>query len=188
MSRGTALSGLEGMAGGGRVRRGGRLVPSPAGWPRRRVDFPSGPRDVAAVRWGDLVTAFRSTGIPEITTYTSLPAGGRGAGLSRAVGWAPVRAVARRVVRARFAGPSAAGRAASRSEVWGRVADASGAAVAGTLTGPNAYDLTADSMVRAVRLILDSGTCPAPGAHTPSSAFGAGYVETLDRVAVTLPA
>jgi saccharopine dehydrogenase (NAD+, L-lysine-forming) len=188
MSRGTALSGLAGMAGGGRIRRGGLLVRTPAGSPRRRVEFPSGPREVAAVRWGDLVTAFRSTGIPDITTYTGLPAGGRGAGLAGVAGWAPVRALARRVVRARFTGPSAARRAASRSEVWGRVADATGASVTGTLTGPNAYDLTADAVVRAVGRLLDPATAPTPGAHTPSSAFGAGFVETLDGVRVTVPA
>jgi saccharopine dehydrogenase (NAD+, L-lysine-forming) len=43
--------------------------------------------------------------------------------------------------------------------------------------------LTADSVVRATRLLLDG--VAAPGAHTPSSAFGADYVGTLDGVRVT---
>jgi short subunit dehydrogenase-like uncharacterized protein len=184
LSRGTALTSLEGMAGGGRLRRDGKLIPTPAGQPRRRVPFPSGEREVAAIRWGDLVTAYRSTGIPNITTYTTLPGGGRGAGASSLMSWRPLRWVARAMVRSRITGPDAATRARTRSEVWGCVSDASGNTVTGLVTGPNAYDLTADSVVRAVARLLAGGV--AAGAHTPSSAFGPGYADTLDGVRVEL--
>jgi short subunit dehydrogenase-like uncharacterized protein len=184
LSRGTAMTGLAGMADGGRLRRGGEMVATRAGSPRRRVPMPSGMRDVAAVRWGDLVTAYRSTGIPNITTYTALPMGGRVAGLSTLLGWGPLRSVAERVVRSRVTGPSAAVRAKTHCEVWGEVRDADGGSASGTLTGPNAYDLTADSMVRATRRLLDGDV--TPGAHTPSSAFGAAYVDSLDGVRVSL--
>ncbi len=181
LSPGTARSSLAGMALGGRVRRGGVLVPSPIGSPRRSVPFPSGERTVSAIRWGDLVTAHRSTGIPDITTYTVLPPG---AGVSSMMAWRPLRAVASRLVKSWVKGPDAARRASSRSEVWGEVTDATGASRTGTLTGPNGYDLTADSVVRAVGLLLAGDV--RPGAHTPSSAFGAGYAETLDGVQMTL--
>jgi saccharopine dehydrogenase (NAD+, L-lysine-forming) len=185
MSRGTAKTGLAGAAGGGRVRRGGQLVPVPAGQPRRRVPFPSGERAVAAIRWGDLVTAARSTGIGDITTYTVVPGGGRGAGLASVLGWSPVRALARWYVSTRIHGPSPVTRASTRSEVWGEVRDAAGTTVTATLTGPNAYDLTADSVVRAISLLL-AGTA-VPGAHTPSSAFGAAYAGTLTGVTLSEP-
>lgn len=177
LSPGTAKSSLAGMALGGRVRRGGVLVSSPVGSPQRKVPFPSGERTVSAIRWGDLVTAYRSTGISDITTYTVLPSG---AGLSSVMAWRPLRAVAARVVTARVKGPDAARRAASRSEVWGEVRDATGATRTGTLVGPNGYDLTADSVVRAIARLLDGDV--AAGAHTPSTAFGSGYAETLDGV------
>ena len=45
---------------------------------------------------------------------------------------------------------------------------------------------TADSVVRAVSLIRAGGV--TAGAHTPSSAFGAGYAETLDGVELRLAA
>lgn len=146
--------------------------------------MPSGMREVAAIRWGDLVTAHRSTGIANITTYTGLPMGGRLAGVSGVLGWGPVRALAARIVRARVTGPSAATRAITRCEVWGEVRDADGGQATGTLTGPNAYDLTADSVVRAAALLL-AGDIP-PGAHTPSSALGASYVESLTNVRLTM--
>ena len=170
------------MALGGRVRRGGVLVPSPVGSPQRSVPFPSGERTVSAIRWGDLVTAYRSTGIPDITTYTVLPSGRR-ALVGDGVATAARRGIARWSRRG-CKGPDAARRAASRSEVWGEVRDATGASRTGTLIGPNGYDLTADSVVRAVGLVLAGGI--APGAHTPSSAFGHGYAETLDGVQMTL--
>ncbi len=185
MSRGTARTALSGMAGGGRVRRDGVLVRTPAGSPRRRAPLPSGERAVASIRWGDLVTAFRSTGIPNITVYTELPMNGRGAALTGVLRSAPLLGLARRIVSARVTGPDAERRARSRSEVWGEVRDADGHTRSGTLTGPNAYDLTADSVVRAVGRLNDSGTCPAPGVYTPSMAFGSDFAATLDGVRVS---
>jgi saccharopine dehydrogenase (NAD+, L-lysine-forming) len=182
-SRGTALTGLNGMAGGNRVRRDGKLVATPTGTPRRTVPLPSGDREVGSIRWGDLVTAYRSTGIPNITTYMALPAGGRGASVSSLLSFGPLRSLASWVVRSRMTGPDAPLRARTTSEVWGEVTDAAGGVATATLTGPNPYDLTADSVVRAVRRVLDGDA--EPGAHTPSSAFGSGYVETLDGVVVT---
>jgi short subunit dehydrogenase-like uncharacterized protein len=55
--------------------------------------------------------------------------------------------------------------------------------VEAALTAPNAYDLTADSVVRAITRLASV----PPGAHTPSSAFGARYVTELDGVTVTGP-
>lgn len=185
LSRGTARTALSGLAGGGRVRRNGVLVPTQAGSPRRRVPFPSGERSVASVRWGDLVTAFRSTGIPNITVYAGLPMKGRGAALAGVLRSAPLLGLARRVVSARVTGPDADRRARSRSEVWGEVRDADGHARSGTLTGPNAYDLTADAVVRAVGELNDARTCPAPGAYTPSMAFGVDFAAKLDGVRVS---
>jgi len=185
LSRGTARTALSGMADGGRVRRSGVLVPTPVGSPRRRVRFPSGERAVGSIRWGDLVTAFRSTGIPNITVYTELPMKGRGAALTGVLRSAPLLGLARRVVNARVTGPDADRRARSRSEVWGEVRDAAGHTRSGTLTGPNAYDLTADSVVRAVGELNGARTRPAPGAYTPSMAFGADFAATLEGVRVS---
>ena len=69
--------------------------------------------------------------------------------------------------------------------MWGEVRNAAGQARSATLTGPNAYDLTADAMMRAVGYAL-AGTGPAgpipPGAHTPATALGADFVRELDGV------
>src|SRR5207248_3274612 len=114
----------------------------------------SGPKQVTAIPWGDIASAYRSTGIPNITTYTVLPGGdllGRGqqylAPLLRmpAVQQAGVSLV-ERFVR----GPSENRLAGGRAQVWGRVRHADGRSASGSLRTPAPYALTADSVLRAV--------------------------------------
>lgn len=185
LSPGTLRTSLDGMARGGLRRVDGRLVPVRPGEPTREVAFPSGPRTVSGVRWGDLVSAHRSTGIPTITTYTSMPGP---PALVRAVRpllgalrAAPVRAVVAAVARRGATGPDERTRARTGCEVWGAVRDPAGRTATATLTGPNPYDLTADAVVRAVSRIA----AVPPGAHTPSSAFGAEFAALLDGVTVS---
>lgn len=81
MSPGTAKTSLQGAATGGRVRVDGRLTRVPLGWRSRAVPFSSGSQDAVSIPWGDVSTAYRSTGIPTITTYIrAAPAHSRRAG------------------------------------------------------------------------------------------------------------
>jgi short subunit dehydrogenase-like uncharacterized protein len=65
------------------LRRGGRLVEI-AGAPRTTVDFGAGPRPAIGMSWGDIATAWRSTGIPDIEVFfESSPKLARAATLSR---------------------------------------------------------------------------------------------------------
>jgi short subunit dehydrogenase-like uncharacterized protein len=71
-SPGTTKTAIEGLGKGfGAVRRGGRIVS--AGHLTRLVPFPRGERRGLSVSWGDVSTAYHSTGIPDITVYISLP-------------------------------------------------------------------------------------------------------------------
>jgi short subunit dehydrogenase-like uncharacterized protein len=195
-SGGTASTGLDVAARGGLRRVEGRLVSSPFGQPRRAVPFASGTRTLGAMTWGDLVTAYRSTGIGNITMYGPVPVRGSLAGvafavLGRVLRLQPARALATRAVRRWVSGPDQATRAATTCEVWAQVRNGAGQARSATLTGPNAYELTVDAMVRAVRYVL-AGTGPAgpiaPGAHTPATALGPDFVRELDGVTITHPA
>jgi saccharopine dehydrogenase (NAD+, L-lysine-forming) len=174
-SRGTGLTGLDISTSGALRRIDGRLVRGPAGVPSRSVDFPSGRRTVGAVTWGDVVTAHHSTGIATITVLSDMP---RVLGLLRV---APVRALAGWLLRHGPAGPSPAVRARSRVEVVAEVRSPSGTR-RGVLTGPNAYDLTADAVVRGIPLLAAA----APGAHTPATAYGPSFVRELGGVSVEL--
>lgn len=188
-SRGTATTALSSIAEGGLRRIGGALRPAPFGVPAREIPFPSGTRWAGALPWGDVVTAYHSTGIPDITVYATLAPHGpiaRLAPLGRAALRLPgARALAERLIRRRAPGPSPQTRARSGVEVWGEVRDAAGQSRTATLTGPNAYTLTADAVVAAVVRIL-AGTTP-PGAHTPTTGLGPDFVTTLPGVTVRPP-
>ncbi len=72
-SRGTAKSAVENMQRGAMIRRKGKLEQVPPGWSVREQDFGRGPRKVVSIGWGDVSTAYYSTGIPNIETYFSFP-------------------------------------------------------------------------------------------------------------------
>ncbi|HTB75412.1 MAG TPA: saccharopine dehydrogenase NADP-binding domain-containing protein, partial [Polyangiaceae bacterium] len=87
-SPGTAKTAVEGLHVGALVRRDGKIVALPA--PRTRdLPFPGRPQFGMSIPWGDLVTAFYSTGIPNITVYTGVSRGlARMAPMLRF--WAPI--------------------------------------------------------------------------------------------------
>jgi saccharopine dehydrogenase (NAD+, L-lysine-forming) len=184
LSPGTARTAVEGMGQGGRARIGGVITAVPSGWRRRTADFASGPVTVTSIPWGDVSTAFHSTGVPEIVTFTRLPGGGSTPLLQRLTAPAARIPAVRRVLGAaahrRVTGPDDARRARSRYDVWVQARSDDGRSVTGSLTTPNGYSLTADSVVRIVERVL-AGAVPA-GAYTPSQAHGNRFVLELDDV------
>jgi saccharopine dehydrogenase (NAD+, L-lysine-forming) len=187
-SPGTAKSAMESLGATGRARVGGVIGAVPAARRRRSVAFADGRADVTAISWGDVSTAYYSTGIEDIVVYAALPAAmGPIAALAEAA--APVansrvlQGILKRVV-GRLPGPSAAVRAKSTAQLWGQVTDATGRAVSGTMTTPNPYDLTADAVVAIATRIVSGAV--APGAHTPSVALGAEFARELEGVKVDL--
>ncbi|HRP87435.1 MAG TPA: saccharopine dehydrogenase NADP-binding domain-containing protein, partial [Gammaproteobacteria bacterium] len=69
MSPGTARTSVEGLAQGGRVRREGRLITVPLAWRTRRIDFGDGEKLAMTIPWGDVSTAWHTTGIQDIEVY-----------------------------------------------------------------------------------------------------------------------
>jgi short subunit dehydrogenase-like uncharacterized protein len=190
ISPGTLKSALEGAALGGRARVDGELRTVPLAWRRREVAFPSGPRQVTSLPWGDVATAYRSTGIGTITTFTRLPIPDLGDGLGKVsqsvLGSSPVQRAGKAAIGAFVKGPGKGTRSHSWVEVYAEATDDAGRSVSAALIGPDTYDMTADSVLRAVNaLAADS---PAPGAHTPSTAFGRDFIRRLHGVKIIEPA
>lgn len=188
-SAGTARTAIEGAGAGGRARVDGEIRAVRVGHRKRVAQFRSGPREVVAIPWGDVSTAYRSTGIPNITTFTALP----GLAATAQGAFAPllrlplVRALGSALVGRLISGPGASTREKTRAEVWGEVRDDRGNRVQAALTCPNAYSLTADSVVRAITALTRGPQRVEPGYHTPSSAFGAHYALELDGVVLSEP-
>jgi short subunit dehydrogenase-like uncharacterized protein len=192
MSPGTLKTAIEGAAGGGRARVNGELTSVGLAHRQTTAEFPSGPKQVTAIPWGDVSSAFRSTAIPNITTYTVLPRGdliGRGGDLLGPLLKLPsVQRAGLSLVDRLVRGPSEEKQARGHAEVWAKASDGQGHSASVALSTPNPYSFTADSVLRAVSWLTDDTADPAhevrPGAHTPSSAFGPDFVRGLVDVVV----
>jgi short subunit dehydrogenase-like uncharacterized protein len=179
LSSGTARSSLEMMPRGGMRREAGQLVPYPLGSGVKRVCFPHREMMVLSTSWGDLETAYRSTGIPNITTYLAYPSrlikivGGIGPLLKKLARIKIVRRAAQALTGMIFTGPDEVMRRNGRSYVWACARDGDGQQVEAWLETSEAYQFTAVAGVRCVERLLEERPV---GALTPAQAFGADFV------------
>jgi len=185
LSRGTAATAIESLGRPLLTRQGGRIVPVPAERATRLIDFGRGPERTVALSWGDVSTAWHSTGIPDIVVYFAVrPSSERVLSLAGRFGWllgaAPVRAFLRWAVQRRAPGPTDMERAAGQATLYGEVRDATGRTAAARLRTPEAYTLTALTAVACVERVL-AGHAPA-GFQTPSRAYGADFILEMDGV------
>jgi short subunit dehydrogenase-like uncharacterized protein len=174
-SRGTTLTALEGIHLGGMIRRGGQLTRVPSAWRTRAFDFGRGPVACMTIPWGDVWTAWHTTGIPDIEVYMAAPAALRAfASASRylgpLLGSRPVQRGLAAWVRSSLTGPDAAARARGRSLLYGEVEHADGRRAAARLVAPEGYAFTALSAVECAERVLAGQA--RPGFLTPSLAFG----------------
>ena len=183
-SLGTAKTMAEGFGYGGRVRTNGVITPVPLAYRSRRVDFGDGAGALHAVTipWGDVSTAYFSTGIPNIEVYRPMSPG-REKALAR-MNWVRpllrlkfVQNFMKRKIDAQPPGPTDEQRATTRSFLWGEVRDATGRTVTGHLAVANGYTVTVIAGLGIAERLLRE---PAPaGAITPSRLMGAGYASSL---------
>lgn len=189
-SAGTMKTMLEGIPKGGLVREGGKLVRVPAAWKTIEVPLGAKTRLAMTIPWGDLSTAFRSTGIPNIEVYMAVPpsavaAARRMRRFAKLLGLSPVQSFLKARVEKTVKGPTAEERDRERSYLWGRVTRG-GSAVTGKLETLEGYALTAETAVAIAKRVLAGDV--GPGVHTPSQAFGSRFIETIRGSRLTVPA
>lgn len=177
VSPGTAKTALRHIGDGGTVRRDGEIVSRPPVHRWRTVDFgwDRAERDAAAIPWGDVSTAYHTTGIPNVTVYMATTASTArlqrvASHLAPVLQAGPVQSLLEWLVDRRVQGPDADERAGSRTYFWGEARTDDGDRVASRLRGPHTYDLTAQAAVGVAERVLSDP--PAPGFHTPAGAFG----------------
>jgi short subunit dehydrogenase-like uncharacterized protein len=177
-SRGTAKTSIESIAQVSRVRRDGRIVELTAA-PRRDFDYGQGAKSSVVVGWGDVATAYHSTGIPDITVYFDpAPELERLLKLGGLARWLlstpPAQRMLRRYIDRQPEGPSDAERRAGRAVLLGEAVNAAGQRVVSRLLTPEGYTLTAATSLEIVRRILAGEA--VPGFQTPSRVFGADFI------------
>ncbi len=129
--------------------------------------------------WGDVSSAYRSTGIPNITIYAGVAAPALVAlkmfkGLLPLLGAAPIQRALKHLVEKKVKGGSSEDQKKSAVHLWGRVSDANGNARERALVLPDPYVYTAIAAMECVRRLLAGKA--KPGAWTPSKAFGSDFL------------
>ncbi len=182
MSPGTAKTSVQGMAQGGKMRRDGKIMSTPMGFRTRVIDFGQGPKRAMQFPWGDVSTAFLTTGIPNIEVFVAVPGallwGARlGNLLGPVLGMAPVQAALQRRA-GQIVGPTAAQRAATPCFVWGEARNAAGVVRTARIRTANGYDVTVEGALAVSQAVLARNSGEG-GAFTPALLCGAGLIETL---------
>lgn len=185
VSRGTATTAIENIHAGGFVRRGGALVTVPSGYKSRRIDFGQGPRHAITIPWGDLSTAYHSTGIPNIEVYAAGSAAQRA--IVRAARWLgpvlasrPAQRAMLRVVARQSPGPTPEERRTGSARLWAEAHDDAGHRVTLRLTVPEPYELTSWTALELASR-ASRGELP-PGYQTPSTACGREFITGFPSV------
>ena len=181
-SPGTAKTSIEGMAQGGKVRRDGKIISVPLAYRVRRIDFGAGEKLAMTIPWGDVSTAWQTTGIANIEVFIPGSAGMiRGA---RFANWIrPLLGLpfVQRMLKARIGktviGPDQEKRADQGTHVWGEVRNARGDCKTARVHTANVYSLTVDAALAVVDYLLQMR--PTGGAYTPALLLGAELVTHL---------
>ncbi len=180
---GTQRTAIELLPYGTRVRRNGRLEKQDGPMKTRVVDFGKGPVTVTQLQWGDVFTAFHSTGIPNIEDYTVLPRRVRKqlALMQRIRPLTRLSFVRKLLQRSVRPGPTAQQRALTVTHVWGEVTDAVGGRAVGRLHGPEAgVEWTVRCALAIVQRVL-AGQSMA-GYQTPAMVYGPDFVMEMEGV------
>ncbi|PYQ50071.1 MAG: saccharopine dehydrogenase [Acidobacteria bacterium] len=182
LSRGTMTTMVENLHRGGAVRRDGRIVFVPPAWKTRVIDFGRGRVEAVTIPWGDVATAYYTTGIPNIEVYMAAPESMRwmmrlARPLARLLRTKTVQALLKSRIRSGPAGPSAEHRARARSFLWGEARDAS-AAVVSRLETLEGYELTSRTALMAVQRVVAGGV--STGFQTPAGAFGPDFILEIE--------
>jgi short subunit dehydrogenase-like uncharacterized protein len=179
VSHGTAATAVENLGKANLIRENGIIKEVPMGKLFKWVEFGPVKHHCISIPWGDVSTAFVSTGIPNITVYMGMPASMRK--------WMLLGNWIKPILRSNFvkkrlrkrldkmpAGPNTEQRKNGKSYFWGEASDASGNKVSLRLQTSEGYTLTAISAVHIATKVLNGNL--KTGFQTPSGAYGSGLV------------
>lgn len=182
-SSGTMKTMLELAPDGGYRRRSNQLEPASIADSRISVQFPGGSFTAVSIPLGDLVTAWHSTGAPNVSTYVTVPGS-----LAPFVG--PVSSVVGSLFRIKplrtafqhladwtVSGPDEHGRETSENWIYARATGNIGQTAEAWLRTPEAYEFTVRSCLAAIR---DLPGLDLAGSYAPSEAFGEDFALEIE--------
>ncbi len=182
LSHGTAKTMINSLGAGGARRKNGEIIKVPLGEHGLTITVNNQDHFVMSIPWGDVSTAWFTTGIPNIETFTAVPKKVYYLlKFQSAFNWllrtGLVRNRLRTALAKRPAGPADAQRKKARAMIWGQAKNQDGETITATASGPEGYTLTALSTLIMVRKILEGKF--KPGYQTPATAYGHELVSEI---------
>jgi short subunit dehydrogenase-like uncharacterized protein len=184
VSPGTAKTAVESIKNGTQIRRDGRIVQSATPL-YREIDFGQGPFKTIAASWGDVATAFYTTGIPNITVYfqtnPQLEKMVRMGKLTRWILGLPV--VQKRLkaeIERKVKGPDEKQRESFSVTIIAEAVNPDGDKVVSKLTTPEGYTLTGMTALEIVKRLLDGEL--ETGYRTPAMVYGADFITEFNGI------
>lgn len=183
ISHGTQTTMTMNMGNGGAIRRDGTITQVPAAWKTREIDFGEFTKKGVTIPWGDVATAFYSTGIPNIEVYTVLPESNlQMLKLTRYLGWLMsvefVKNIALKQIPS--GGPNDDERAKGKTYLWGEASDKQGNKAVSRLYGMEGYTMTALTALKISEKILNGNFCA--GFQTPAKCYGADLIMEIEGI------
>jgi short subunit dehydrogenase-like uncharacterized protein len=183
ISHGTATTIVEKLGEGGAVRKNGKIIRRKLGHNCRHVAFENKTYFLMSIPWGDVATAFFTTGIPNIETYTGIPKSFyRILKLQFLFNWILRRNNVRRWIQKKIdkqpAGATDAERAHSNVLVWGEATNKKGEMAEARLRCKDGYTFTALSCLKIAEKIMNDDF--KTGYQTPALAYGEELVWDIE--------
>lgn len=187
ISHGTQATMTMNVGRGSAIRKDGKITPVPAAWKTREIDFGEGiVKTGVTIPWGDVSTAYYSTGIPNIEVFTIAPRSAiKAMKMSRYLGWLLATSPVQRYLQGKIkpGGPTDAERAKGKTLMRGEARDNDGNSVTTLQQGPEGYTLTAIAALNIAEKIMSGNH--KPGYQTPASAYGADLILEIDGTSRT---
>ncbi len=182
LSPGTAKTSIEGLSQGGKVRRDGKIITVPLAYETRKIDFGDGKKMAMTIPWGDVSTAYFTSGIPNIEVFISAPPKmiKKVKNLNKfrfLLGWKFVQNYLKKQVDKKVKGPDENKRNSLKTYVWGEARNKKGEIKTVKITTANGYALTITGSLAVVDYLNKHPD--HKGYTTPAVLIGADLVTTL---------
>ena len=181
-SKGTAKTSVEGMGKGGGIRENGVLKTVQLAYKTRKIDFGNGEKLATTIPWGDIATAYYSTGIPNIEVY--IPSSPKMVSNMKKANWIKpllnlgfVQNFLKKKIEKSIIPPNKETRDKARTHVWGEAKNAAGEVKTVRIETNNGYTVTQDGALLVASKILADETLS--GYKTPTLIAGSGLVLEL---------
>ena len=183
ISHGTQTTMTMNIGNGGAIRKDGKIVSVPAAFQTQEIDFGEVKKTGVTIPWGDVSTAYHSTGIPNIKVFAVIPEKQiKLLKLSRYIGWLLATAPLQSILRSQIpeGGPSEEEREKGKTLLWGKATNAQGNSVESRLQGPEGYKFTMLTALNIAEKILAGNF--KTGFQTPAKCYGADLVLEIEGV------